>query len=226
MIYLASDIHGHIRLPWLQTQLNKIPLTPQDSLILLGDAGIVWSETEHCEVKEYYNALPCKTLFVDGNHENFSLLAKYPTCICFGGLAQKVSDKIFHLMRGEIYLIEGKKFFVFGGGFSKKKLTKTSPVFVWDEEMPNNTEYKHGLNMLKDIGNRVDFILSHVSPFAVTKAMGIEVCEEEKALNEYLGLISEETQFDNWYFGHYHKDFTYGKYDCLYERIITIGENI
>lgn len=224
MIYLASDIHGHIRLPWLQSQLNKIPLTPQDSLILLGDAGIVWSETEHCEVKEYYNALPCKTLFVDGNHENFSLLAKYPTCNCFGGIAQKVSDKIYRLMRGEIYLMEGKRFFVFGGGFSQKKLTKTSPVFVWDEEMPNNTEYKHGLNRLKNIGNRVDCILSHVSPYAVAKALGIDVCKEEKVLNEYLDVIIKNTQFDNWYFGHYHKDLTYGKYNCLYERIITIGD--
>ena len=57
MIYLASDIHGHIRLEWLKTQLNKLPLTDSDYLIILGDAGMI-SRCEHtmsvCLAKPYF----------------------------------------------------------------------------------------------------------------------------------------------------------------------------
>ena len=41
MIYLAADIHGHIRLEWLKFQLSKIQLIESDYLIILGDAGII-----------------------------------------------------------------------------------------------------------------------------------------------------------------------------------------
>ena len=41
MIYLVADIHGYIRLEWLKAQLDKIPLTEADYLIILGDAGII-----------------------------------------------------------------------------------------------------------------------------------------------------------------------------------------
>ena len=43
MIYIASDIHGHIRLEWLRLQLNQLSLKESDYLIILGDAGIIWS---------------------------------------------------------------------------------------------------------------------------------------------------------------------------------------
>ena len=57
MIYLASDIHGHIRLEWLRKELDKFSLSAADYLIILGDAGMIWSKTEHLEVCEYYERL-------------------------------------------------------------------------------------------------------------------------------------------------------------------------
>ena len=140
MIYLAADIHGHIRLQMLNERLQSYNITNSDYLIILGDAGIIWSETEHKEVQTFYDSLPLTTLFLDGNHENFDLLEAYPTVSCLGGTVHKISDKIYHLMRGEIYTIDGKTFFVFGGGFSLKKLTNSSPVSVGDRELPHEAE--------------------------------------------------------------------------------------
>lgn len=111
MIYLASDIHGHIRIEWLRLQLNQLSLKESDYLIILGDAGMIWSQTEHLEVRAYYEGLPCKTLFLDGNHENFDLIYEHPVKEFCGGLVHQISDKLFHLMRGEIYCIDGKTFF-------------------------------------------------------------------------------------------------------------------
>ena len=55
------------------------------------------------------------TLFVDGNHENFDRLYSYPIIEWHGGKVHKINSSIFHLMRGEIYEIDNKKIFAFGG---------------------------------------------------------------------------------------------------------------
>ena len=58
------------------------------------------------------------TLFVDGNHENFERLYRYPVEEWHGGKIHKIRDSVIHLMRGETYDIDNKKFFVFGGAKS------------------------------------------------------------------------------------------------------------
>ena len=224
MIYLAADIHGHIRLDWLRKELQAFPLSDEDHLIILGDAGIVWSSTEHADVLEFYEQLPCKTLFLDGNHENFTLLNKYPIINLYGGKVHRIGEKVFHLMRGEIYLIAGVRLFVFGGGFSAKKLTNTSPVFVWEEEMPSQEEYENGVANLQHTAYFVDYVLTHVPPASLAELMTIPLYAEERNLNEYLQKISECSQFQKWYFGHCHRDISLGKYVGIYNRIVKIGE--
>ena len=122
MIYLAADIHGHIRLDRLKKELDRLTFTDSDYLIILGDAGIVWSAMEHSEVRAYYDSLPCKTLFLDGNHENFDLLYQYPQELFCGGHVHRVSDKIFHLMRGEVYSLDGESSSFLAADFPLKNL--------------------------------------------------------------------------------------------------------
>lgn len=59
------------------------------------------------------------TLFVDGNHENFDLLYKYPIVDFHGGKAHRIMPHIYHLMRGEVFELEGMSFFAFGGASSR-----------------------------------------------------------------------------------------------------------
>ncbi len=224
MIYIVSDIHGHIRLEWLKAQLNTLSLAESDYLIILGDAGMIWSETEHLEVCEYYENLPCKTLFLDGNHENFDLIYEYPIKEFCGGLTHQISGKLFHLMRGEIYSIDGKTFFVFGGGFSVKKLTGSSPIYVWKQEMPNKEEYENGIQHLKNTGFSVDYVLTHVAPTQVAEAIGVKLVPEEIILNDYLQNISEKLNYKKWYFGHHHKDAHSGSFVGVFESVLRLGE--
>lgn len=224
MIYLAADIHGHIRLPELRSNINKRNISDDDYLIILGDAGIIWDEIGCREVEEFYNQLAFRTLFIDGNHENFTLLSKYPTTKMFGGSVRRISDNIIHLCRGETFEIEGKKLFVFGGGFSSKKLSNASPIFVWDEEMPNETDYNNGLTNLKKSHNSVDYILTHEAPTKIVNSMAIKVYDEELPLTDYLQCVSENVFFKKWYFGHFHKDWSKGKYRCLYNSMIELGD--
>ena len=224
MIYLVSDIHGHIRLNWLAEKLENLNITSSDHLVILGDAGIVWSANEHLEVREYYDSLPCKVLFVDGNHENFDLLDAYPTTELGGGAVHKITDNIFHLMRGEAYEIENKRIFVFGGGFSLKKLTNTSPIFVWDREMPSDEEYQNGTKNLARLDHKVDYVFTHVAPTFVANQIGVKLADEERRLNDYLNDIQDRLEYKAWFFGHHHKDVEFEKHFGVYERVLTIGD--
>lgn len=202
--------------------MSKTKLDSNDHLLILGDAGIIWDEIDHHEVRDYYNNLPCTTLFLDGNHENFDLLDAYPVTEQYGGKVHRISDKITHLMRGEVYLIENKTIFVFGGGYSAKKKDGTSPVFIWEREMPNDTEYTNGLRNLEKVRNRVDFIMTHVAPTEIATIMGKSPIDEEMELNDYLSRISSHGEFSEWYFGHYHTDEDHGKYHAIYMKIRTL----
>ena len=224
MFYIVSDIHGHIRLPWLKEELNKYSINKSDYLIITGDAGICWDSIENKSVMDYYNSLPCHTLFVDGNHENFDILYRYPVINYMGGKVHKISEKIYHLMRGELFTIGSKKLFCFGGGFSAKVLTNSSPIYVWKEELPSKDEYENGLNNLKNNSYNVDIILSHSAPISEVINNGFAHYPNDNELLEYLENIKNKTIYNHWYYGHYHKDVENGKIICVYNKVIRLEE--
>jgi len=54
----------------------------------------------------------CKTfttLFVTGNHSNYELLGQLPVSEWKGGKVQLIRDSVIHLMRGQVYDIDGKR---------------------------------------------------------------------------------------------------------------------
>ena len=54
-------------------------------------------------------------LFVDGNHENYDLLAEFPVQMWHGGKVQMIRENVIHLMRGQMFNLQGRRFFTFGG---------------------------------------------------------------------------------------------------------------
>lgn len=97
-------------------------MTKEDYVIICGDFGGVWNkEVENKEEKhllDWLEGKPFTTLFVDGNHENFDRLYSYPVELWHGGKVHKIRPSVIHLMRGQIYEIDGKSFFTFGGASS------------------------------------------------------------------------------------------------------------
>ena len=73
-------------------------------LIVCGDFGLVWRGTrrERLHLDWINTRLRCPVLFLDGNHENFDLLEKYPVSGWQGGLVHRIRPKILHLMRGQV----------------------------------------------------------------------------------------------------------------------------
>lgn len=127
-------------------------------------------------------------------------------------------------MRGEIFEIDGKTFFTFGGTSShyiqegildldeeekiyeyRKRETyfRIRDFSWWDLELPTNEEMQNGINNLEKVNFKVDYIISHCCPTNVQAMLG-GIKYKRDILMNYLQEISEKCEFKKWYFRHYH----------------------
>ncbi len=247
MIYIIGDCHSD----FTRFSTDKFPIqremTKDDYVIICGDFGGVWSYEKESKEEKYWldwlNEKNFTTLFVDGNHENFTRLYEYPEETWNGGKIHKIRDSIYHLKRGEIFNIEGKKFFVFGGASShdirdgiveledKQKiiqLRKRDAYFRirnftwWDLELPTEEEMQNGIDNLEKVDYKVDYIITHCAPTSVQTLIGGGEFKPDY-LTDYMQKVSEKTDFKKWIFGHYHKDkYVNMQYIMLYENIIPL----
>ena len=51
-----------------------------------------------------------KKFLTDGNHENFDRLYAYPVEMWHGGKVHKIRPSVIHLMRGQIFELEEKRY--------------------------------------------------------------------------------------------------------------------
>ena len=227
-VFLSGDTHGELDLDKVTDYFEDLALyddelSKDDYLIILGDAGILWDGGAQDEsVQQTLRDLPVTVLWLDGNHENFDLLDEYEEDIWHGGRVHFIADDIIHLMRGQIFEIGDWSFFVFGGGNSIDKGSRRLRISWWPEEMPSNEEYEEGQQNLEKHGNKVDYILTHTCPEDVAKKMVSYLYPDEETLQRYFNIISEKTEFEEWYFAHWHMDEDIGNYHCLWNSIIEL----
>lgn len=159
MVYVTGDLHGEYA-RFSDPAFRR--LKKGDTLIVCGDFGFLWKGGKKEEAllrkigKKRYTVL-----FLDGRHENFELLNAYPVTDWNGGKAQVVSGNLIHLLRGELYTLEGESYFTFGGGESPDRELRAAAGAWWEEEMPSPAEMRHGLETLMQAGKKVDYILTH-----------------------------------------------------------------
>lgn len=228
MIYITGDTHGALEIDkavdFFHAETQKQPLTKKDFLIVLGDVGVCWDNGKNdAYVRKTLQELPVSTLWIDGNHENFGMLNEYAESDWNGGTVQEIEPDIIHLMRGQVYEIEGKNFFTFGGAFSTDRALRTEGVDWWEEELPSEEEYEQGLRTLEAANSKVDFILTHTAPYEVVAELGVEMAEEEKEFEQYLQRIADSVDFQGWFFGHFHEDIEIdGIFHGVMEKVIRL----
>ena len=227
MIYITGDTHGSEDFYKLHIFAGEHPeLTKDDYLIIAGDFGGVWySKTLAADLKPY-TELPFTVLFVDGNHENFDLLETFPVEEWHGGKVQKIKPDIIHLMRGQVFEIEGKKIFTFGGATSIDKFMRTEGLSWWPQELPTFAELDEGIANLKKHNNRVDYIVTHscseraLNYPKLRSAASLKLnCPESQMLSNFEDIVD----YKHWYFGHFHTDAELGgRYTALYQNIVRL----
>ena len=248
MIFITGDTHGNFdKLCFLANSMDDYEKAQENYLIICGDFGGIWTGTEEERADlEKELCYPFKILFVSGNHENYDALEKYPVSEWHGGKVQHISENITHLMRGQVFEIQGKKFFTFGGASShdimdgilerddsdfREKFWKLYSAYAlfrvnhqswWKQELPSREEMAEGLKNLALADNKVDYIITHCAPTTVQYAFGLNNYEKD-VLTEYLAPLTKSVSLAHWYYGHYHKDRTiYNKYTCVYDDFIEL----
>lgn len=229
MIYVTGDTHGGYDggklISFSKTKEGK-RLTKKDYVIILGDFGYIFHPEETTMEKqelERFQRYPWTTLFLDGNHENFDRLNSYPVEAWKGGNIHKINDSIYHLMRGEVFEIDGKKLFVMGGAVSIDKEHRREGVSWWSEENVSFLECERALMNLDRYDNKVDFILTHTCPNHFIKKLSSYIVKDPAS--DFFDELKKSVKFKRWYFGHHHVDLDVGKYSCLYDRIVRLGSN-
>ena len=254
MIYVTGDTHGCFG-RFEDLIFYETPMTREDYVIVLGDFGGIW-DNEKFTLLDKENAVldaltrkPFTILFIDGNHENFDRLYEFTVEEWHGGKIHKIRENIFHLMRGEIFDIENKKFFVFGGAASHdiedgiitmdndgewiekvaelrkygQNRFRIKGLSWWEQEMLSAEEKEDGLRNLSNCNNKVDFVLSHCGPQQAVSELSYGSFEPD-ALTTYLASIASSTKYEKWFFGHYHcNKWLSNKFVVLYDKITRIN---
>lgn len=224
MITITGDLHGSYE------RIRLYESSYKDFVIVCGDFGVIWDggffeKGDLDEMNEY----EVTTLFLDGNHENYDLLKQYPIREWHGGKVQFIREHVIHLMRGEIYEIDGHTFFVMGGAqchdaeggvfnrddpdFQKKLELAVSRRLNyrinheswWKEELPSEEEMEEGLTNLAKRNNQVDVILTHCAPLSIQEEIVSDFYPRNE-LTDYLEQIKDTIYYQYWFFGHYHED--------------------
>ncbi len=208
MIFITGDTHGDAHFIKLKELSKKRKsLTRNDYVIIAGDFGGVWYKGRYNQDLHIYKRLPFTVLFVDGNHENFDILDNMPIEVWKGGNAHRVADNIIHLMRGQIFTIEGKTFFTFGGAESVDKDTRTTGLTWWPQEIPTQQDYAEAYKNLAKYDNRVDYIITHTIDESALYCPQMQRFLESKGLTETnrgLSGFEKAVDYKHWFFGHYH----------------------
>ena len=250
MIYITGDTHGDFEPRFKPESFpEQEEMTRDDYVIICGDFGGVWDPAESSYEKmwlDWLESLPFTLLFVDGNHENHERLATYPVKEWNGGKVQEIRPHVLHLMRGQVFTLQGKTFFAFGGAQShdiqggvlepddpdfEKKLRKAcygelpfriNHLSWWAAEMPSEEEMAEGRRNLAAHDNTVDFIVTHCCATSTQVLLGGSLFKPDPA-TRYFEEIHNSVNYGKWFFGHYHDNRNVNaKEILLYEQIIRI----
>ncbi len=217
MIYVTGDTHGNIDFQKLKRYFSDSYVTNEDYLIILGDAGIIWGEYEFY-LRDYSN-LGLTVFFIDGNHENFDLLNKFPIVNYNGAKCHRLESNVYHILRGEIINLNNLLFLCVGGATSIDKLYREEGISWWKDENITDLDIQNAKTNLDKYSNKVDYVLTHCAPSKyVTKMFGFKIDSD----TEQLTKLESICEFKHWYFGHYHLDKSYKNFRCFYNDILKI----
>jgi len=177
-ILLSGDLHGTHDISKLSSQENFLSLgidrAEVSHLICLGDWGVIWNQEPRSTVEEarliaWYEAMPWETLVILGNHEGYDRIAQLPWTERYSAPVRQVSDRIFILQHGNVYTLDGKRFFVFGGAMSTDRDQRIPGEEWWPQEIPTHEDSLRGIRSLAKVHGGVDYVLTHTCPLEMAE---------------------------------------------------------
>ncbi|OWA37128.1 metallophosphatase [Saccharibacillus sp. O16] len=231
MIYITGDIHGAANIG-RRLNMRNFPqqkkLGKQDYVLIAGDFGLIWNldNEDRFWLKWLDRIKSFTTLFIDGNHENFDLLERFPQEKWNGGMVHRINDSVLHLTRGQVFELQGLRLFTFGGAASHDRAFRKEGLSWWARELPSESEYAEGLRNLERCNWQVDAVVTHTCSRSalewVHERSGTEV--EPDAMHDYFQQIEDRLTYHGWWFGHYHAEAELpGRRRLIHENIMKLG---
>ncbi len=246
MIFVTGDCHGDYKRFSVRSFPQQQEMDRRDLVIIAGDFGYWDHSTEQEYWMKWLADKDFTIAFVDGNHENYDMLAELPVECWKGGKVQFIRENVIHLMRGQMYRIQGKRFFTFGGARShdirdgileaddpklRRKvqvleragaLYRINHLSWWKEEMPGQEEYEEGRRTMEENEWTCDYVISHCAPSSVQALFSLGEYKPDE-LTGYLEELRSRCRYNHWFFGHYHRDEPVDeKHDILYHRVLRV----
>lgn len=253
-VYICGDTHADHDLGKLKAfRSAHSELTKEDFVIVCGDFGLLWNNPYFTErygetvtfidsnpsdvnwsgdelnLLNWHESCPWTTLWVDGNHENFDRLKTYPITEWHGGDVQKISDSVIHLMRGQIYEIDGHTYFCMGGAMSTDRGPAvgdekySAHKWWWPQEIPSIDEWDIAYQNLEMHDWEIDFVITHDTPASIT--MRLNANYRISQVSNMLEMLKQDITFSHWFCGHMHCDEDFGKISILYRSVPVNVEN-
>lgn len=251
MIWITGDYHAGTEAQKLESE--NFPagraLSRDDYLIIAGDLGLPWSASER-EVLAMgaLAAAPWTTLFIDGNHERFDYLEGLPVEEWHGGKVQRVWTRwtlpdpatcepiedpapVYHLMRGQVYDIDGARIFTMGGATSIDRAYREEGTSWFPQELPSKEEYAEAERNLDQAGWQVDYVVTHCCSTSMVRRVVYPDPRWQRMLTdeltEWLDTLEGRLGFKRWYFGHHHytRDAD-ERHTLLYNAVLPLGMSV
>ena len=160
--------------------------------------------------------------------DNLEKLNALPVHTWHGGKVHYVRPHVLHLMRGQVFEINGTSFFIMGGaashdiqdgildpaspGFEReywfkrrtRQMFRVKGVSWWPEELPSDEEYEEAVRNLERVNWKVDCILSHCAPTSIQQKLDRSYTPDR--LTDFLQMVKRRCEFSYWFLGHYHRN--------------------
>ena len=225
MVLVTGDCHGNFARFEQKHFPEQANMTKDDTVIITGDFGGVWfGDSRDDETLDWLERLPFTVAFVCGNHENYDALERYPVAEWHGGKVHRVRPHVLHLTRGQIFELEGSRFFTMGGAkshdiedgilepdapdFERRLMMlqrkpraryRINHISWWAQELPSDEEYAEARRNLDAVGWQVDYIITHCAPTSIV-LMGSRHNEADW-LTDFLQEVQERAKYHYWLFG-------------------------
>ena len=252
MVYITGDTHAEFTRFGTKVFREQKDMTRDDFVIVCGDfGGVLCDDAQERYWLDWLAEKPFTILYVDGNHENFDRLYgdEFEVVNFHGGKAHKIRDNVYHLMRGHVFDLCGKKFFAFGGASShdiqdgilepsdypsvsdclrdytkrtkEGEMLRVNHISWWKEELPIQEEMDFGEQTLREHEYEVDYVISHSLPQEICSVCGYG--DPDVTTTYFNKLLRLGLKFREWHCGHYHSTRrVMGRFFIHYEDIERI----
>lgn len=232
-IYLTGDKHRNFTS--VESFCKREKTTKEDTLIVLGDAGVNYTGTQDdLKYKKYLESLPITFMFIRGNHEmrpsqiTYQTRWNYHNQIKGPFLIEPEFPSLLFAKDGEFYMVvnenkEIRPIFVCGGAYSIDKTYRLANHLRWfsDEQLTQvemQCVEKHFQNISvltnSETPHKELAVLTHTCPRSVVPRHalmpGIDSSLEDWSMENFFDSLKDELGSlpFTWYCGHFHVDET------------------